>query len=83
MEAAGVYIKGFEKPKNCKRCPMNYFDLHCSITKGAIDRDDFSNEKECPMIPCYLKSQISEVNIWSPIIMIMSITNILGDSDEG
>ncbi len=45
----GVFIKGLKKPKNCYGCPFNNSDCFCSITKGGIDRDDYSNEKECPM----------------------------------
>ena len=44
-----VLIEGFEKPKNCGRCPFNCDDCRCSITKGEIDRDDMSCDKECPI----------------------------------
>lgn len=44
-----VYIKGIGKPHNCRRCYFNISDIDCFITKGRIDRDDYSCEKECPI----------------------------------
>lgn len=44
-----VIIEGLEKPKNCNVCRFNDSDCRCSITKGAIDRDNMSCEKECPI----------------------------------
>lgn len=45
-----VYIKNFNKPKNCSLCPFNNSDCWCRISGGRIDRDDMSNEIECPII---------------------------------
>lgn len=46
----GVYIKGMDKPKSCKGCYFNGSNLSCFITRGRIDRDDYTCEIECPII---------------------------------
>ena len=44
-----VEIKGFNKPKSCRGCPFNDSNCWCSITKGAIDRDDYTCRVLCPI----------------------------------
>ena len=44
-----VIIRGFNKPKNCYRCNFNDSDCWCSITKGEIDRDDYTCNARCPI----------------------------------
>lgn len=44
-----VIIDGKYKPKSCRSCEYNNSDLYCSITKGLIDRDDYSNDMLCPI----------------------------------
>lgn len=56
----GVFIKGLKKPENCRGCYFNNSDCWCGITKGGIDRDDYSNEKECPMVNCMLRNRIRD-----------------------
>ena len=46
-----VIITGFEKPINCYECPFNNSDCWCNITRGRIDRDDWTCDKECPIKP--------------------------------
>ncbi len=45
-----VIINGMEKPENCACCPFNPSDLFCSINHGEIDRDDWTNNKGCPIL---------------------------------
>lgn len=45
-----LIIKGLQRPKSCASCWFNRSDLYCDITKGTIDRDDFSCDKECPIM---------------------------------
>ena len=54
----GVNIGAISKPRNCRVCAYNDSDCWCGITRGAIDREDYSNEKECP---------IKEVPSWTKI----------------
>ena len=44
-----VIIKGFDKPKDCYNCHFNDSDCLCSITKGTIDRDDYTCDIQCPI----------------------------------
>ena len=44
-----VIIKEFNKPKNCYNCRFNDSDCWCSITKGTIDRDDYTCDVQCPI----------------------------------
>lgn len=44
-----VIIKGLNKPKNCQSCHFNESNLTCFITKGEIDRDDYTCDIECPI----------------------------------
>ena len=44
-----ILIRGMKMPKNCKTCRFNDSDLFCSITKGDIDRDDYTCHI-CPLI---------------------------------
>lgn len=62
----GIFIKGLKKPKNCYGCYFNISDCFCDITKGTIDRDDYSNEIECPMKECkvYKRNQFEEETQW-------------------
>ncbi len=60
MDSVGVFIEGLKKPKNCCGCYLNNSDCFCIITKGKIDRDDYSNEKECPMKECYFRRNIQQ-----------------------
>lgn len=46
-----VVINGFNKPTNCLWCPFNYSDYCCKITKGGIDRDNYSCDLPCPIEP--------------------------------
>ena len=45
-----VFIKGFNKPKNCFGCDFNMYDCYCKINNGGIDRDFWDCDKECPII---------------------------------
>lgn len=45
-----VIIKGLNKFHSCRLCPFNNSDCYCNITKGIIDRDDYSCESECPIV---------------------------------
>lgn len=45
-----VIIKGLNKFYSCRLCPFNNCDYYCNITKGKIDRDDYSCEEECPIV---------------------------------
>lgn len=45
-----VIIKGLNKFYSCRLCPFNNSDCYCNITKGRIDRDDYSCEAECPIV---------------------------------
>lgn len=45
-----VIIKGLNKFHSCRLCPFNNSDCYCNITKGKIDRDDYSCEYECPIV---------------------------------
>lgn len=45
-----MVLLNIPKPKNCYNCRFNDSDCRCSIHKGKIDRDDYSNDKGCPMI---------------------------------
>jgi len=54
----GIYIEGLTKPDSCLSCRFNDSDCFCSITKGEIDRDDYSNNKECPIKEVYLRNKI-------------------------
>lgn len=44
-----VIVKGFNKPKNCYSCPFNDSHCWCSLTKGTIDRDDYTCNVSCPI----------------------------------
>lgn len=44
-----VVIRGFNKPKNCYNCHFNDNDCCCSITKGIINRDDYTCNILCPI----------------------------------
>lgn len=44
-----VVIRGFNKPKDCYNCRFNVNDCWCSITKGTIDRDDYTCDVLCPI----------------------------------
>ena len=45
-----VLVKGFDKPKNCRVCDFNSSDCFCKINHGKIDRDDWTCDKECPLV---------------------------------
>ncbi len=45
-----VFIKGFDKPKNCFGCDFNSYDCFCKLSHGGIDRDDWTCDKPCPII---------------------------------
>lgn len=45
-----VFIKGFDKPKNCRVCDFNSSDCFCKINHGKIDRDFWDCDKECPIV---------------------------------
>lgn len=42
-------VQGFNKPKNCHVCPFNRWDCYCNLTKGKIDRDDWTCSVRCPI----------------------------------
>jgi len=44
-----VVIRGFNKPKDCYNCRFNDSNCWCSITKGEIDRDDYTCDVLCPI----------------------------------
>lgn len=44
-----VVIRGFNKPKDCYSCRFNDSNCWCSITKGTIDRDDYTCNILCPI----------------------------------
>lgn len=45
-----VFIKGMDKPKNCRVCDFNSSDCFCKINHGKIDRDFWDCDKECPIV---------------------------------
>lgn len=45
-----VFIKGFDKPKNCRVCDFNSSDCFCKINHGKIDRDFWDCENPCPIV---------------------------------
>ena len=46
-----IVIERFDKPTSCLSCPFNHSDCWCAITKGEIDRDDYSCDLPCPIKP--------------------------------
>ncbi len=68
-----IIIEGFDKPASCRSCPLNHSDCWCAITKGGIDRDNYSCDLPCPIRP--LDAVLDEINA-----EIMSLTN--GDTPE-
>lgn len=48
-----VLIKGFNKPQNCYMCDFNSYDCFCKLSRGRIDRDDWTCDRSCPLIEIF------------------------------
>lgn len=59
-----TYMSGerVHKPKNCRNCVFNDSNCWCHITKGIIDRDDYSCDIECPIKELPVGVKLIDVN---------------------
>ena len=58
-----VVIRELDKPKDCYDCHFNKCNCWCSITKGTIDRDDYTCSVSCPIEQLPSEDKECESNI--------------------